>query len=96
MAPDASDSAAFLPRAKPGAAERRHWEAVSAAAARDLPPGRVGGVIAQLRQRGRVASRRASVFLGFLLATVALGLAYYVGLPLLRAYAEGTARTWQD
>ena len=76
--------------------EKRYWHDKSAAAARAVPEGRIGGVIAQLRQRGRMDTRRASVFLGFLLATVLLGLAYYIGLPLLRAYAEGTARTWQD
>mgnify|MGYP000856806137 CR=1 FL=1 len=77
-------------------AERRHWETLAAAAARDLPPGRIGGVIAQLRQRGHVATRRASLFLGVLLATVAIGLAYYIGLPLLRAFADGAVRTSQE
>jgi photosystem II stability/assembly factor-like uncharacterized protein len=90
----------FTPSSAPGGgrphSDRQHWQALSAAASRDLPPGRIGGVIAQLRQRGRVASRRASVFLGFLLGTVLFGLAYYIGLPLLAAYAEGTARTWRD
>ena len=95
-------AAADASQATPGQGEDRprseskHWEQLSTAAARDLPPGRLGGVIAQLRQRGRVANRRAGVFLFSLLLTVAAGLAYYIGLPLVKAYAEGTTRTWRD
>ena len=33
------------------------------------------------------------MFLFFLLATVIVGLGYYIGLPLWKAYADGTART---
>jgi hypothetical protein len=52
-----------LPPPPSPSAERRHWEALTAEAARNLPPGRIGGVIAELRQRGLVATRRANLFL---------------------------------
>jgi hypothetical protein len=71
------------------------WREEAEKAARNLPDGRIGGVIAQLRDCGRIADRRARVFLGFLLVTVIAGLAYYVGRPIWADLADGTRRTWE-
>lgn len=73
-----------------------YWAALSAERERDLPEGRIGGVIAQLRRRGRVANTRANITLACLVATVALGLFYYIGQPLIRDAVDGKRIAWQD
>jgi len=56
----------------------------------NVPDGRLGQVIRQLRRRGVVASRRARVFLRLLVGVVIVGLIYYLGQPLLQVFSDGT------
>ena len=62
------------------AANRAEW---------DVPVGRIGDLIRQLRWRGMKAERRSGLFLWVLIGVVIIGLAFYLGLPLIKQYFDG-------
>ncbi len=60
-----------------------------------MPTGRVGGLVLQLRRRGHVADVRAVWILVALIATILVGLAYYIGVPIWEQYVDGRRGTFQ-
>ncbi|MEP3718601.1 MAG: hypothetical protein ABJM90_02730 [Paracoccaceae bacterium] len=54
------------------------------------------GVILQLRHRGNDAAGRANRILWSLAAVIFLGFAYYLGLPALERYVDGTRETLES
>nr|MDJ0823357.1 hypothetical protein [Paracoccaceae bacterium] len=59
----------------------------------NVPEGRIGGVIRQLRARGAEAQRRAWWLLVFLIIVIFAGLGFYLGLPFFQQFADGRKQT---
>lgn len=59
----------------------------------DVPEGRIGQVVRQLRRRGELAARRAYWILWLLIFVIFVGLAFYLGLPFWQQYADGRTQT---
>jgi len=54
-----------------------------------VPDGPLGDVVVQLRHRGEVARRRSFWIFQLLLAVIVLGIAFYLGQPFFRLFADG-------
>lgn len=61
----------------------------------NVPPGRIGGLVRQHRRRAHVASVRTMWVLGALIATVLVGLTYYVGLPIWVQLQDAAKRGYE-
>jgi hypothetical protein len=59
----------------------------------DVPEGTIGGLIRQHRMRARKAIARTRLLMASLFITIALGLAYYLGLPLWEQYLQIQGRS---
>lgn len=76
--------------------KRREWhERRADTAERDVPEGRIGNLVIQLRRRARVSDNRARWILAALLITVLSGLFYYVGAPLWDQLLDGQRQTYE-
>ena len=68
----------------------------AALAAWDTPAGDVGRIVIQLRARGRSANRAGTLILSALIATVLLGLGYYILWPAYKDYVTGRRGAWEE
>ncbi len=62
----------------------------------EVPAGRIGGVIRQLRHRADVAGRRANQFFWALNFVVIAGILYYLLLPIIQSLADGGRQAQED
>ena len=72
------------------------WEIRTSEAEWNVPEGRVGGLVLQLRQRGHTASSWAQTILIALLVTIVIGIGYYVIRPLLQDLSDGRKGIYQQ
>ena len=63
---------------------------------RDFPEGRIGGLVIQLRNRGRYAEKRSYLVLTALIFTIITGLVFYFGLPFFKLYADSRGQTLEQ
>ncbi|WP_137111555.1 hypothetical protein [Rhodobacter sp. SY28-1] len=75
---------------------RRKLEAARLKLDWDAKDGPLGGVILHLRYRARAARRNGQIFLWMLVATVVLGLGFYLGLPLVQGWFDGRQQALED
>jgi hypothetical protein len=68
-------------------ADRAEW---------NVPGGRLGGLVRQLRRRAQIAHARSKVFLFFLFLTVGFGLIVYLGMPTLMTAIDGRREALAD
>ncbi|SLN46471.1 hypothetical protein ROA7450_02284 [Roseovarius albus] len=59
----------------------------------NVPEGRLGDIVRQLRCRGEAARRRASWILALLVFVIFIGLLFYLGLPFWQQFADGRKQT---
>lgn len=72
------------------------WEILAAEAERNIPDGRIGEIILQLRQRGFDTDTRANYILGALIFVIFVGLAFFIGRPILQDSVDGRKITYQQ
>ncbi len=82
--------------ALPARFRKRRLQRTALDAEYDVPKGRVGQIVRQLRFRGEVAYGRARVFLGLLIVVIALRLAFYLRLPFWQQFAEGRTQALKE
>ena len=63
------------------AADRAEW---------NVPEGPIGDLVRQQRHRARVSNTRTNWTLAALIGTILAGIAFFVGGPLWKIYADGT------
>ncbi|MEL6233198.1 MAG: hypothetical protein AAFR46_02200, partial [Pseudomonadota bacterium] len=74
----------------------QRWRERVARAEWYTPTGRIGMVVLQVRERGRVANRRALWVLSALLLAVLLGLFFFLGRPLIEIWSDGQIGAWRQ
>ncbi|MEM7069802.1 MAG: hypothetical protein AAF478_13070 [Pseudomonadota bacterium] len=71
------------------------WKQYADQAKWNVPSGRIGELVLQLRQRGSEAQFRATIMFAALLIVIGFGLIFFVVRPLLQDFADGRRVTFQ-
>lgn len=79
-----------------GRARKAKWRERSDQVEWDVPDGRLGGVIIQLRDRGQQSYTRAQWILYALLAVIFVGLGYYVVRPVVQDLSDGKRAIYRE
>ncbi len=79
-----------------GRDRKKKWRERSNKAEWNVPEGRLGRVVIQLRDRGQQSYSRAQLILYALLVVIFIGLGYYVIRPLLQDWSDGKRAVYRD